>query len=1003
VRKGRDPRAILVLLALAVSAALRGQGVPLSTLAGRVIAEDGSPLPDVAVVAESPSLQGMRQTRTSAQGTWVLGVLPPGPYRLRFAAPGMQTVDREIVLSAAAAAQLDVALSPARVTEAVTVSADVLPVSRGPEIASNTPQALLDQLPSARTLRASVLLAPGVSDRGPKGVAFLAGTDSAILISGAHSFENLYLVNGASVNDNYRGDPQNLFIEDAIAETVVETGRISAEYGRFTGGVVNVITRSGGNRVSGSFRTTFTNDDWTANDEYNRTIGVDNRVDDLHETYEATLGFPLWRDRLWGFAAGRWADAFHSAQTRADFQIGDVEPTPVPYSYGQSERRLEGKLTAAITGSYSVIGSYTETRFDEPNWTLERDVLSKDALMRVSSRGSLLSINFNGVLSRSVFLEAQYSRRTGSGEQEGPQRADRIAGTAVVAEDRGHLGAPILSGAPESHLDSDSWLVKASWVAAAGRLGNHDLRVGWERFRDSIFLEIDFSRSGFVVAGPSAIVRGTQVFPVFGDGTAAGTARIQWFPIAAPAGTMQLVTDSGFVNDRLQLGKHWSFNLGLRYDRNHDRTAEDVLISSSHEWSPRLAARYDARGDGRWLFDAGYARYVAKMHPNLASAASGAGFPAFYQWDYRGPCINCDPAASTSSLLSLEEALRRLFEWFDAAGGTALPPNVAVYPGLASRIAPGGLRSPTAREYSLGATVALTNHGAVSANFLYRDYRDLYAGRIDLSTGTSSPDPLGNVYDIEVVGNSNAVMRQYTAVQTQARYQFSPVFFAGATWTWARLVGNAVGELRCCSAFQAQIAEYPEYRQERWNYPTGYLTGSGEDVALSQDQRHRARMWVVWQTPIKVGRVLVSALESFDSGLGYDAVARIDPKPYVVNPGYERPPGDVAYFFTRPGAYHTENVTSMDLALDWAVPVHRPLEVFLHAQVFNVFNEQAVVAVDNFVVTNLDDPTLAPFDPFHDVPVRGVNYRHSDDFGKPVGPEGYQRPRTFEFSVGLRF
>ena len=68
------------------------------------------------------------------------------------------------------------------------------------------------------------------------------------------SFENLWLINGVVVNENSRGQSLNLFIEDAIEESNVSIGSVSAEYGRFTGGVINVVTKSGGNRFSGSLR-----------------------------------------------------------------------------------------------------------------------------------------------------------------------------------------------------------------------------------------------------------------------------------------------------------------------------------------------------------------------------------------------------------------------------------------------------------------------------------------------------------------------------------------------------------------------------------------------------------------------------------------------------------------------------------------------------------------------------------------------------------------------------
>jgi hypothetical protein len=62
------------------------------------------------------------------------------------------------------------------------------------------------------------------------------------MIAGALSFESQYLVNGVVINENLRGQSLNLFIEDAIQETKTSTGAISAEYGRFGGGVVNMIS-----------------------------------------------------------------------------------------------------------------------------------------------------------------------------------------------------------------------------------------------------------------------------------------------------------------------------------------------------------------------------------------------------------------------------------------------------------------------------------------------------------------------------------------------------------------------------------------------------------------------------------------------------------------------------------------------------------------------------------------------------------------------------------------
>jgi len=76
------------------------------------------------------------------------------------------------------------------------------------------------------------------------------------------------------VNENLRGQPHNLFIEDAIQETTVVTTGISAEYGRFTGGVVSTLTKSGGNEFTGSFRDSMTNPNWTETPDFPGAAGT---------------------------------------------------------------------------------------------------------------------------------------------------------------------------------------------------------------------------------------------------------------------------------------------------------------------------------------------------------------------------------------------------------------------------------------------------------------------------------------------------------------------------------------------------------------------------------------------------------------------------------------------------------------------------------------------------------------------------------------------------------
>ena len=149
-----------------------------------------------------------------------------------------------------------------------------------------------------------------------------------VVINGAFAFDNIFMINGVDVNDNLRAQPQNLYVEDAIQETQVLTSGISAEYGRFTGGVINAVTKSGGNTFSGSYRLNFVNPAWTV-----RTpIETSNRLDKLSGIHEATLGGPIMQDRLWFFGSGRYENT-----RRLEHAAG--HPHPVHADHQQQARR----------------------------------------------------------------------------------------------------------------------------------------------------------------------------------------------------------------------------------------------------------------------------------------------------------------------------------------------------------------------------------------------------------------------------------------------------------------------------------------------------------------------------------------------------------------------------------------------------------------------------------------------------------------------------------------
>src|SRR5438094_5240096 len=199
----------------------------------------------------------------------------------------MRTATKRLHIGPSQTGGADVDLKVSAVTEAITVTAAAPSVLETPSVSANLSAKLVDSLPVQRTVLQTALLAPGVNDNTPSG--------SQLSISGSPGYDNLVMVNGVSIMENVRHQALNLFVEDAIQETTVLTGAISAEYGRFTGGVVNSITKSGGNVFSGSFRTSFTNPDWTALTPF---AGQAKPLDHVDKIYEETVGGYVLRDRL---------------------------------------------------------------------------------------------------------------------------------------------------------------------------------------------------------------------------------------------------------------------------------------------------------------------------------------------------------------------------------------------------------------------------------------------------------------------------------------------------------------------------------------------------------------------------------------------------------------------------------------------------------------------------------------------------------------------------------
>jgi hypothetical protein len=420
---------------------------------------------------------------------------------------------------------------------------------------------------------------------------------------------------------------------------------------------------------------------------------------------------------------------------------------------------------------------------------------------------------------------------------------------------------------------------------------------------------------------------------------------------------------------------------------------------------------WDPTGTQIWNVTGSFAKYVSAISNSIADSSSAAGNPQTYQFIYRGPSIN-----ATGPVTSTPDAIQAVFAWYNANGGANLPlAGAPTIPGV-TPVIQGSLNSPNNLEYAGGISRRLGSRATVRADYVFRDYRDMYATVQDTTTGKVQ-DNLGKTYDLAVIRNSSDLTRRYSGLTAQGTYRFSSSLDTGATYTLSRTWGNNDGENVGSGPVTSGAFAYPEYKQAAWAYPMG---------DLSIDQRHRARMWVTYGLPWVQG-LTVSALQTVTSGVPYGAIGPIATQPYVTNPGYATPPSNtgstaINYYFTARDAFRTQGERRTDVSVSYNFAGHglARMHPFAQLQVINAFNQFQLCGCGGTVFTNggavtqtrIDQSVLTAstnagqftaFNPFTTTPVLDTNWQYGPKFGTALNRFAYTTPREMRVTFGLRF
>ena len=985
------PAALLIALALLTGfqAVALAQGVQTGTIRGTVQDQQDLAVPGVTITATSPALQGPRTTVSDAEGNYTLAALPAGQYEVTFELAGFTTVKKTSAVNVGLPVTQNVTLPTGALTEAVQVVGETPSVIASPTVSANIRKEEIDALATPRTLQGITTLAPNVTERSPN-----AGQ---VVINGAFAWDNVFMINGVDVNDNLFAQPQNLFIEDAIEETTVLTNGISAEYGRFSGGVVNAVTKSGGNTFSGSYRANLLNPSWSAETPFeasstNPGTGAAKAVteypDKLQGIHEATFGGPIMRDRLWFFGAGRYQ--------KTDTPITLAE-TGTTLNSNDLNQRGEIKLTGTVANNHTIQGGYLNNYRERTNNSgLQSFVIDPASEVDRTNPNMYYFTNYRGVRGNTIW-EGQYSQRKFKFADDGGTSTNIIDSPFIALSCACLYNAPYFDATdPENRNNRQfSGNVTTFWNAN----GRHETKVGYEFFRSQRTGGNSQSSTSYVFNADFELQGGTPI-PHF----VPGETYVENY-IATRGATMNIDNQSAYVQDRWAISDRLTANLGLRFEQVKVESTGDITsVNTNPRIVPRLGMSYDLTGDGATIVHATYAQYSGRYNEAQVGGNSPVGSPAVISRYYTGAeCIGDE---------------RNCAAGYNLANYPITPSNLErVEVPLANVFVDEKVTTPLTHEFStsFGRTIG-DGKGYAEAAYVFRRTGNMVEDFITIADGTThvvfNGIDAGTVSNV-VYRNSDEAWREYQAVVLQSRYRFFEKLTLNGNYTvQLKNEGNYEGEGTNTPGSTSIIGDYPEALSEDRHYPVG---------RLQNFQRHKLRAWAIYDMNFgRGGSMSVSGLVRVDSGLAYTLAQRnVAPtatqRSILTAAGYPDALGAANVFFSPRGSETFPGYGLLDTSVHYNVPVFGELRPWIKFDVYNLMNNQKLIGFSTTVSQNA--ATAAD-----NLGLR-TGYTPAATFGKATGntvtnlnqtaiptyaPTGFggtngNGGRTFRVAMGLRF
>ena len=452
-------------LAILFSIPLRAQ----TTGSIRGVVETGqTPLPGATVEGKSPNLQGTRTSVTDAEGRFNLTTLPPGVYTVTVTLEGFGTKTQTVQLALTQVAAIRVELLPAA-SEKVTVSAEALQVeTESNTIGRNLDAKAFQALPTGRNYASVAQLTSGVNtdesdNRHP-----------SITVYGSTGLENSFLVDGANTTGVEIGNQGKVLNFEFIQEVEFKSGGYEAEYGGAQGGILNVVTKSGGNDFHGdAFGYINRNALQASNKHIDEITAAGIPIGFSKSDYGADLGGFVLKDKVWFFAAYD-----HTINTQ-DTQItqGPEEVIGTTTDLKSSSNLYSGKLTWRINDQNTLIG----TVFGDPTDDVGAvgPVIGPPTTYNgtVTVGGTDLGARYQGTLTSQFLLTGQFAyHRENVSTLPGPG-GDQI----YTVDNRGDVAVASggFGGTDGLGIFDTKKFTRHDYILGANYyLGSHDIKVG---------------------------------------------------------------------------------------------------------------------------------------------------------------------------------------------------------------------------------------------------------------------------------------------------------------------------------------------------------------------------------------------------------------------------------------------------------------------------------------------------------------------------------------------